>query len=615
MNKENTVKYTIAIPFLTNEYTFSISRKTNWSIIDYLFLKELSQREMTVKNLSDFSNLETQVVIQILLPMCNVGWIDIVTSRDSFIFRITEMGEIAYSLSVKEHELICKVDKYQRKREVFVDYFDNYYSVYSFDSLLLTHARYMSEINKNKNIVTLPIDDSNSYPKYTKMYSVMAREHEKIDNVRDEAVYTLTTKKYLLVDMLYIEGRKEGRIIDDNKVKKLNEKLIRQITNTLPAIVKDDNSLLKAPLSKDGNNYEIKVIAKRGDVDFVYGGHNTKAKLIELIQSSTDFLVIHSTFIGKWCIVNDDGYTHLFLEIKEALKRGVQVYILWGKSNAEETDENFEKSDTEDKAVEKKLRDFNESCHQEGMLNVVNYNDFRRTDSHAKFVITNHVDKGLCTMVSSCNFLYAKFERFEASVVVCNDQFTKYFLEIAANICCGKSTFDSKVRKEFRGLSSNIADTPNDVDIPNNEKLELRLVLKHQHHSYIDLAAQAKNKIYIISDFINTSPIRPIFDALKKSEAKKYYYYSKKSSYIDHSEIVEMHDDLKSADSLSQLGAHHSNSHAKVLAWDNNDLLITSLNWLSASAPNNLVEIYHEIGVYVQGWDVAKDFIKVFRSI
>ncbi|KTF05885.1 hypothetical protein MGSAQ_002614 [marine sediment metagenome] len=170
----------------------------------------------------------------------------------------------------------------------------------------------MSEINKNKNIVTLPIDDSNSYPKYTKMYSVMAREHEKIDNVRDEAVYTLTTKKYLLVDMLYIEGRKEGRIIDDNKVKKLNEKLIRQITNTLPAIVKDDNSLLKAPLSKDGNNYEIKVIAKRGDVDFVYGGHNTKAKLIELIQSSTDFLVIHSTFIGKWCIVNDDGYTHLF---------------------------------------------------------------------------------------------------------------------------------------------------------------------------------------------------------------------------------------------------------------------------------------------------------------
>ena len=45
MNKENTIKYTIAIPFLTNEYTFSISRKTNWSIIDYLFLKELSQSD------------------------------------------------------------------------------------------------------------------------------------------------------------------------------------------------------------------------------------------------------------------------------------------------------------------------------------------------------------------------------------------------------------------------------------------------------------------------------------------------------------------------------------------------------------------------------------------
>ena len=54
--------------------------------------------------------------------------------------------------------------------------------------------------------------------------------------------------------MLYIDGREEGRIIDDNKVKKLNNKLIRQIKNTLPTIVKDDNSLLKKPLTKEENN-------------------------------------------------------------------------------------------------------------------------------------------------------------------------------------------------------------------------------------------------------------------------------------------------------------------------------------------------------------------------
>ncbi len=66
MNKENTIKYTIAIPFLTNEYTFSISRKTNWSIIDYLFLKELSQREMTVKSLSDLSYAEETVEVNLV---------------------------------------------------------------------------------------------------------------------------------------------------------------------------------------------------------------------------------------------------------------------------------------------------------------------------------------------------------------------------------------------------------------------------------------------------------------------------------------------------------------------------------------------------------------------
>lgn len=117
-------------------------------------------------------------------------------------------------------------------------------------------------------------------------------------------------------------------------------------------------------------------------------------------------------------------------------------------------------------------------------------------------------------------------------------------------------------------------------DIPNDQKLELNLVSKNKHQSYIDFAARATDRIFIISDYINTTPIRPIFDVLKNYKANKYYYYSKKSAYIQQSENIEMVEYLKTIDSSSQLGGHHSKSHAKVLALDNNNLLIKILNWL-----------------------------------
>jgi len=612
--KKKTIKYIVAVPFFSNDYKFSITRKIGWSVIDYIFLKEINERELTVRELSKFSNLEPQIIIQILLPMCNVGWIDIVTSKENFIFRITITGKEAHSRSLKEHELPYDVKSYDIRREVYVDFFNNYYSINDFNSPLLTNERYINENQKN-TITTLPIDKNNIYPNYEKMHNVIANDNEKVERVHDQVVYTLDSLKYLFLDMQYTEGHTEGQIIDDEKVKKINSKLIKQIKSTLPKELIKTKSIEHSSIVRDKKNYEIKVTTSRDNVDFVYGGNDTKEKFIELIKSSSDFLVIHSTFIGIWCILKDFQYTEYFLEIKEALKRGVQVYILWGKTNPDENDPNFEKSDSEDKLVEKYLRQFNEICHKEDMFNVINYNEFRRTESHAKFIITNHEKRGVCVMVSSCNFLYSNFNRFEASIVIYDNRFSRNFLDIAATICCGKSSFNSKVRKELRGFSNSISDITKDLVIPNSEKLELRLVLKNQHHSYIDLAKQARDKIYILSDLINTTPIRPIFDALRVSNAYKYYYYTEKSSNIDAIEFEKMYKDLKSVDASFQLGAHDSNSHAKVLAWDNNHLLITSLNWLSASAQDNFLEVYHEIGVYIEGWDISKDFIKVFKDL
>lgn len=613
--RSNDIRYVVAVPFLSNDYLFSITRKIGWSIVDYLFLKELDNRDMTAHELSNFSNLESRVVIQTLLPMCKIGWIDIATSNENYVFRITELGRIAHSLSLSNHELPSKDRRYESRRDIFVDHLGNYYSTKDFSSPLVTQERYLSELNKsNDNLIALPIDLTKIYPDYEKMEDVVTYDGEKVDKIHDQAVYTLSSKKYLLLDMLYVEGHKEARVIDDSKIENLNNDLIKVIRNTLP---QDHDGTVSSSTTVKINEetYEFKVAVDRQNVDFVYGGNDTKLHFLDLIESSVDFLVIHSTFIGKWCILNGNDYTEYFKEFRKALERGVQIYILWGKSNASEVDEDFDKSVNEDRHIEQHLREFNTICNNEGLLNIINYNDFRRTDSHSKFIITKHKNKGMCVMVSSCNFLFTQFHRFEASIIVYDERFTKHFIDIAANICCGKSNFSSNVRKELRNISDSIFLTDEETNIPNDKKLELSLVSKNQHQSYIDFAAKAGTRIYIISDYINTTPIRPIFDVLKNSKAFKYYYYCNNSSHILPSEVTEIREYLESIDSSFQLGSHHSNSHAKVLAWDNNHLLITSLNWLSGMTSEKPLETYHEIGVYITGWNVAKDFINVFREL
>ena len=57
-------------------------------------------------------------------------------------------------------------------------------------------------------------------------------------------------------------------------------------------------------------------------------------------------------------------------------------------------------------------------------------------------------------------------------------------------------------------------------------------------------------------------------------------------------------------------------NHSKVLAWDDNDLVISSLNWLSsnASVSNHNHELLHEIGIYLHSPKIAKRFITFFED-
>jgi cardiolipin synthase len=105
--------------------------------------------------------------------------------------------------------------------------------------------------------------------------------------------------------------------------------------------------------------------------------------------------------------------------------------------------------------------------------------------------------------------------------------------------------------------------------------------------------------------------IAPLLRALRKDPNLKIELFygepSGKKSGADVSEIVV---------GASALGASvkpvlRPTLHAKFLSWDNDYLVVTSQNWLSADTPEN--NPLQEIGVFIRSPSVARLFMDRFR--
>lgn len=611
----------VSIPFLYNKFLFDITKKRGWSILDFLIIKELNKRTLTHTEINELLNLNPRITLQVLLPMCDVGWISIEKGNHEFIFAISNRGKEVYESTENSFELPYTESNYQSQREIFLDINGNYHNFYNTNNVLMSKAAYSSYKNQSdKQVIEL---------KYEYSYVTIEAEDEpliKAATNEGEIIdkYTAIDSnyfhgfKYLIVDMELTE-RNGYKIIDNVLALQLGSKL----KNTVEK-VSFEKGVIKVDSQKAFKQKDTEYIIDRRNAALVYGGQDNKTKLLELIDESSTFLVIHSTFIRTGCVYNEktQRFTDIFEAIKTALLRGVDVYILWGKTEREKHDLGFEKSRAEDLEIERILKFFNTELHEEGITEQVNFNNFTRTESHAKFVIADHVIKGYCCMITSCNFFYTAFNTFETSAVIYDNQFTSKILRIASSISTGKSVMMSDTSRELESLANIVMEKIEKTKVLKGEdKLTIKLVKKQDHYDYISSAKNlATERIYVVSDFISDIANRPIFDNLAPLKIKQKFCYYKKTRHMSDAELEQKTKDLSSLPQPIQLKkisgrSHKAKSHAKFIAWDNDDILLTSLNWLSANALEEKGGEYHELGLHIQGLNVAEELLNKFLPV
>lgn len=618
----NIIKYTVAFPFKYSRAKFCIRKLSDWGVIDYIFLKELSFKNYSLQELCSYSNLEKQIVVQILIPMMKMGWIELLTNNSDFYFVITELGKAA----CQENKLPDKEEEYERNRDFLIDFNNNYYGIQKLRLIPEVVVR-VNELRKTQNnFIKFEISESEVYPNYNLMYKAVEFNNEKIITILDDFHYGINDIKYILFDIHYDRNKKQIFFHDEELVSKFSKEVKDAISQINFSEIKNKKSIkTKYHLTQFNFNSDYKFEIDNNSLEMVLGAKAHQDSVVNLIKESDEYLIIHSTFIGRWCIKNKNNeYTNVFNELKLALKRNVNIYILWGKDEPDEFDDNFEKSKLEILDIEDLLNEFNNECIKEGILNTINFNNFSKTGSHTKFIISKS-SKEAKLFFSSCNFLYTEYLRFESALLITDNNFIKNFLCIAADISSGKDLHSGSVRNDFIQFSKEIPDNI----ILSTDKIKVNLVLKYQHYDYIDLAKKTcRNRLYILSDKLNDVASRPIADALKNSSFKKYAFFSQRSeNFTPEMEKIFTQNLLKPPINISlklhypknhlETGRASKKNHSKVLAWDNNHILITSLNWLSsnASKTSSSTDIYHEMGIYVEQRDIAKKFINTFNSL
>jgi cardiolipin synthase len=318
--------------------------------------------------------------------------------------------------------------------------------------------------------------------------------------------------------------------------------------------------------------------------DLIIGGTNQRTCFLDLIKTANRRVIIHSTFLDA------AKFQEVLDPIRAACRRGIRFDLLWGaESKGEEENKNT-------KAAMEIARLVRQDSDTNGRFQV----HMRTTGSHAKLMLLDTED-GWVAAVGSCNWLSSPFQSVELSVVLRDNL-------IVADVAAALQHLVGR-----RGLADNVATemalTARDLRRVDSVGGPARIgvVVGEAHDRMIRTASGfAKERFFVGSNRLG-STARPgalmqgEVAGIRKGVAATVLYTQASGP------LKNRHARLLAAEAAQNgvrlIRTRKIPLHGKLVAWDDDDLVITSLNWASAAADPDFP--WGDIGVHISMPGVA----------
>lgn len=331
--------------------------------------------------------------------------------------------------------------------------------------------------------------------------------------------------------------------------------------------------------------------------DVVVGGAAHKAAFLSLLEQAQRRVVVHSTFLAV------EKFEALREAFRAACRRGVLFDILWG---AESDDDTVSKNGLSAAKINELIRD---DLDLAGRVRV----HLRSTGSHAKVVLCDGASSQWTAVVGSCNWLLSPFRSVELSAVLRAPHAVADVVNAVARLVGRRGNAFDELGSELSLLASNLRDLP----AVSGASGAATLVAGETHERIVRSASgSAKQRLVIGSHRLGATARSGALlqgaTAAARSGAKATLIYSTASGPLSPADADALRREMDS-EGVTVSRARSPKLHAKFLLWDDNDIVVTSFNWASASVDSTFPEA--EIGVHLHAPGLAADVLRRLQDL
>ena len=320
--------------------------------------------------------------------------------------------------------------------------------------------------------------------------------------------------------------------------------------------------------------------------DIVIGGSAHRLLLKRIVDAATERVVILSTFID---VNNVDEIWPIF---ESAADRGVHIDFLYGVAG-EDAAKHSERAQILATRALSSRQPTRIRMHKQSVA------------SHAKFLIADDGKGGYLAVVGSCNWLSAPFRAVEISCVLGQPCLVAQIAGMCRRIFANTRLSIDLV--SFLGTLSRWGDAAVPRSLSSDtEECTVRIISANEHAGIVRrAAAEANDRLIVCSHRFGSSAEQAMLVAAanaarKVADLRVLYTQIRKPQF--RSDVTALrHEYEPQGVKFVHLDTQKGRIpiHGKFLLWDSDDIVITSLNWASATVGDQ--DLTSEIGLHLSG--------------
>jgi cardiolipin synthase A/B len=565
------VTVTVAIPVYRVSCKVGIDKGRRWSVIEELLLWSLSGNGKTLGGLSAESSLPRQIVAAAVTRLMRFRLVEVVLEGTIPKLRASEYGKRALSSG---EELPVFLKRHFRRISFVVNRVTG--EMLPSGGLRLKTEDSLREL-KGRDVRVLRVKDGG--PPLMSHEANVGRLAELASRGLDEELGFVKDGTLSIRDNQFLLVQITGKTIRglpfaaSPTLRKVVLRIAAQPAKTQDISIEYEGEDIPRDHGPIWRSFSL------SPEDVVVGTEEQRTRLGDLIRSARERIILHSTFLRV------GAFEKLQSDFKFACRGGVQVDVLWG---AEKDNKTLKKNSKAAREIMLRVRsdpDLN------GRFRI----HMRSTGSHAKLMMLN-TQHGWKAAVSTCNWLYSDFDNVEVSVFL-GDPALVADVAVVLQHLAGQ-------RRIANQLASDLALTARELrKLPSRGGLHRAALLLGPHHeSAIRTASQDVEHEFTIATNRLGSTARPgaimLAEYAAQRDRRATVFYDRPSGPMDEDDADQLIRDAASKGVRVVRAPSRPGLHGKFVAWDSNDLVVTSLNW--GSAVGDVDFPYGEVGLHLK---------------